>query len=185
MLGKLCLATFAACLAFVGGVRADELLKAVASPAIAAPSSVGSSAAEAQPTDNLYMLCAFYPKQGTCEAVYQRALKDNSISAEAVRAEYTGYARYLNGNSPLTEADRQYLKDNAIRMPYDLSAANQAGLHNVINDPSLDAEAKRAAVNNFLSRAVEAELYCGFNTCEVSGGAALAANSITVRQKNE
>jgi hypothetical protein len=121
------------------------------------------------------MLCAFYPKPGTCEAVYQKALKDNSITAEAVRAEYTGYARYLNGSSPLTDEDRQYLKETGILVPSDLSAVNQAGLHNVINDPAFTADARRAAVNNFLSRAVEAELYCGFNSCETDTSHTAAA----------
>ena len=112
------------------------------------------------------MVCAFYPKPGTCETVYQRAMKDASIAAEAVRAEYTGYARYLDGTGSLTDADRQYLKDNEVTLPPDLSAVNQAGLHHVINDPSLTADVKRVDVNNFLSRAVEAELYCGFNDCK-------------------
>jgi hypothetical protein len=152
MLRNLRLVALAACaMSAGGGLHADELSKA---------------APQARPAEDLYMLCAFYPKQGTCEPVYQRALKDNSISAEAVRAEYTGYARYLKGSSPLTDADRQYLKETGIRVPNDLSAPNQAGLHNVINDPELSADARRAAVNNFLSRAVEAELYCGFNSCQ-------------------
>jgi hypothetical protein len=97
-------------------------------------------------------------------------MKDTSISAQAVRAEYTGYARYLNGTGALTEADRQYLKNNTIIMPPGLSVTNQAGLHNVINDKSLSADARRAAVNNFLSRAVQAELYCTFNDCKPAGG---------------
>jgi hypothetical protein len=168
MLRNLCLATFAACMVSAGGLHAGELSKAKALPAIAVTPSTGPSAAQAKPTEDLYMLCAFYPKPGTCEAVYQRALKDNSITAEAVRAEYTGYARYLNGSSPLTDADRQYLKETGILVPGDLSPANQAGLHNVINDAQLSADARRAAVNNFLSRAVEAELYCGFNSCQES-----------------
>lgn len=115
------------------------------------------------------MVCAFYPKPGTCESVYQQAMKDTSISAQAVRAEYTGYARYLNGTGSLTDADRRYLKDNAVMVPADLSAANQSGLHNVINDPSLNPDARRAAVNNFLSRAVEAELFCSLNDCNSAG----------------
>jgi hypothetical protein len=164
MLRNLCLATLAACVVSAGGLHAGEL------PTAKAPSAntvtAGPSAAQTQPAADLYMLCAFYPKPGTCEAVYQKALKDNSITAEAVRAEYTGYARYLNGSSPLTDADRQYLRETGILVPNDLSPANQAGLHNVINDPALTADARRAAVNNFLSRAVEAELYCGFNNCQ-------------------
>lgn len=165
MLRKLCLAAFACCLTSAGGLQADEISKATGSPTIAVTSAAGSSAASGRAIADLYLLCAFYPKPGTCEAVYQRAMKDDSISAEAVRAEYTGYARYLNGNSVLTEADRQYLKETGILVPNDLSAANQAGLHNVINDPTLSADARRAAVNNFLNRAVEAELYCGFSSC--------------------
>lgn len=129
------------------------------------------------------MVCAFYPKPGTCETVYQRAMKDTSITAQAVRAEYTGYARYLNGTGSLTDTDRQYLKDNGIMVPTDLSIVNQVGLHRVINDPSLTPDLRRAAVNNFLSRAVEAELYCGFNDCKAAdvetattGGRSAAAN---------
>lgn len=125
------------------------------------------------------MVCAFYPKPGTCEEIYRQAMRDNSISAESVRAEYIGYARYLGGAAALTETDRQFLKDNNIRVPEDLSPANQAGLHNVINDASLSAETKSAAINNFLSRAVEAELYCGFNSCDLptreAGGASTAS----------
>lgn len=164
MLRNLCLATLAACVVSAGGLHAGEL--SIAKAPSANTVTAGPSAAQTQPAADLYMLCAFYPKPGTCEAVYQKALKDNSITAEAVRAEYTGYARYLNGRSPLTDEDRQYLKETGILIPSDLSAVNQAGLHNVINDPALTAGARRAAVNNFLSRAVEAELYCGFNSCE-------------------
>jgi hypothetical protein len=121
---------------------------------------------ESRGGEDLYLLCGFYPKPGACEKVYQRALKDTSIAAQAVRAEYLGYARYLTGRGSLTDADRQYLKDNGIWLPADLTGANQAGLHNVINDLSLDPASRRIAVNNFLSRAVQAELYCRFNSCE-------------------
>jgi hypothetical protein len=142
---------------------AEELAKADPAPAIMAQATESKPAASAQ---DLYLVCAFYPKPGTCEEVYRQAMRDNSISAEAVRAEYAGYARYLNGAAPLTEADRRFLRDNGIRVTEDLNSANQAGLHNVINDASLSVDAKRTAVNNFLSRAVEAELYCGFNRCD-------------------
>lgn len=152
-------------LAMAAVATSTQLSIAAGSLAIAVPSSATSSAGQDQPAEDLYMLCAFYPKRGTCEPVYRQALKDKSISAMAVRTEYTGYARYLNGSSPLTESDRQYLKDAGILVPNDLSAANRAGLHNVINDPALTADARRAAVNNFLGRAVEAELYCEFNNC--------------------
>jgi hypothetical protein len=155
MLRSLSLAVLTACTMSVQSLEAEELAKANPLPA-------GTSASG----QDLYMVCAFYPKPGTCEAIYQRAMKDTSITAEAVRAEYTGYARYLNGAASLTDADRQYLQDNGIMVPTDLSAVNQAGLHRVINDPSLTPDVKRGAVNNFLSRAVEAELYCGFNDCK-------------------
>ena len=125
-----------------------NLAKADPAPAITAQATESKSAASAQ---DLYLVCAFYPKPGTCEAVYRQAMHDNSISAEAVRDEYSGYARYLNGAAPLTEADRQFLRDNGIRVPEDLNPANQTGLHNVINDASLSVDAKRTAVNNFLS----------------------------------
>lgn len=159
-------ATLLAGLATAAVATSTQFSMAAGSPTLAVPSSAKSSAGQNRPAEDLYMLCAFYPKRGTCEPVYQQALKDNSISATAVRAEYTGYARYLNGSSPLTEADRQYLKESGILVPNDLSAANRAGLHNVINDPALTADARRAAVNNFLGRAVEAELYCEFNNCQ-------------------
>jgi hypothetical protein len=156
---------------------AEELAKADLTPAITAQATQSKPAASAQ---YLYMVCAFYPKPGTCEDVYRQAMRDNSIGAEAVRAEYTGYARYLSGAAPLTEADRQFLKDNGIRIPEDLAPANQAGLHNVINGVWPSADAKRAAVNNFLSRAVEAELYCGLNRCDTSIGQGAGATTVSL-----
>jgi hypothetical protein len=158
----------------LASAAAEQLAKADPAPVITAQAS--QSGATNSPQD-LYMVCAFYPKPGTCEDVYQRAMRDNSISAEAVRAEYTGYARYLNGAATLNDQDRQLLNDNGIRVPQDLSPTNQAGLHNVINDASLSSDAKRTAINNFVSRAVEAELYCGFNNCEVPARAQASANN--------
>lgn len=157
---------------------AEELAKADTAPAVTAQVAQTKPATSVQ---DLYMICAFYPKPDTCETVYQQAMKDNSISAEAVRAEYTGYARYLTGAASLTETDRQFLKDNGIRVPEDLSPADQAGLHNVINDVSVNGNAKPTAVNNFLSRAVQAELYCGLNSCDGSATESAAAGMVSVR----
>jgi hypothetical protein len=168
MLRTICFAALAAAMP-LQGAPAEELAKANLTQAIAKPAS-STSAGENNSSRDLYLLCAFYPKPGTCERIYGQAMKDTSIWADAVRAEYTGYVRYLGGTANLTDADRQYLKENSIMIPNDLSAANQAGLHNVINDVTLVADAKRAAVNNFVSRAVEAELYCGFNSCGDTGG---------------
>ena len=166
MLRTLSLAVLTACAMSVQSLEAEELAKTNSVPAAVQHSSI--STASSAPGQDLYMVCAFYPKPGTCETVYQRAMKDTSITAQAVRAEYTAYARYLNGTGSLTDADRQYLKDNGILVPTDLSAVNQTGLHYVINDPSLTPDLKRGAVNNFLSRAVQAELYCGFNDCKAA-----------------
>lgn len=163
MLRNLYLTTLAIALATSPGAHAQQMGKADPAPVVAQSGAIPSQA-----PDQLYRMCAFYPKPGTCEEIYRHAMQDSSISAEAVRAEYNGYARYLTGATSLTDVDRQYLKENGIRMPYELSADNQAGLHNVINDPTLDGDAKRAAINNFLSRAVQAELYCSFNSCDDS-----------------
>jgi len=156
---------------------AEEVAKADPAPAIIAQASESKPAAS---TQDLYTVCAFYPKPGTCEEVYQQTMRDNSITAQAVRAEYTGYARYLNGTAALTETDRQFLRDNGIRVSGDLSLTNQAGLHNVINDASLRGDAKRAAVNNFLSRAVEAELYCGLNSCNTPAREGADASALSL-----
>jgi len=129
------------------------------------PQDLKMDARSTAPAADLYSLCAFYPKPGTCEDVYREAMQDETISAQAVKAEYEGYVRYLGGNAALTDADRQYLSRHGIRVPGDLTPANQAGLHNVINDPALSAEARLLAVNNFVSRAIQAELYCSFNHC--------------------
>jgi hypothetical protein len=164
MVQKIWLGALAACMLSAQTPQAAEFTKV--NPMAPVPPSVPASSTQSTSTEDPYMVCAFYPKPGTCEPVYKRAMKDQSISAQAVRAEYTGYARYLHGTTSLTDADRQYLKNSAIIMPPGLSAANQAGLHNVINDTSLSPDARRAAVNNFLSRAVQAELYCSFNDCK-------------------
>jgi len=167
-----------ASLAFVIGAQsvcAAEL--ASAGPIAVATRPVSdSSGLQNSTAQDLYMVCAFYPKPGTCEKVYQQAMKDKSITAEAVRAEYNGYARYLDGSGSLTDADRQWLNNSGVHLPSDLTPANQAGLHNVINDPKIAAEARLTAVNNFLSRAVEAELYCGFNSCDAGAETTASAS---------
>jgi hypothetical protein len=155
----------------IAEAHAADLAKADPAPALTTAST--SSQGESKSFQDFYLLCAFYPKPGICEDVYRHAMTDKDIKAQAVRAEYEGYARYLGNGQSLTDADRQYLRENQIRFPNDLSPADQGGLHNVINDPTLakDADARRGAVNNFLSRAVEAQLYCGLGgSCNIGGG---------------
>jgi hypothetical protein len=118
------------------------------------------------PTD-LFTLCSFYPQGAPCAAVYQQALKDETNpAAHSVRDAVTYYSRYLKNPASFTDQDRAWLKENNITLP-DLDQANMGGLHNVIADPALanNAGARRDAVNNYISRALEAELYCGFNKC--------------------
>jgi hypothetical protein len=120
-----------------------------------------------QTTPDLFSLCSFYPQGAPCPAVYQQALKDEANPASrSVRDAVTYYARYLKTPASFTDQDRAWLKDNAITLP-DLNQANMGGLHNVIADPALanNAGARRDAVNNYISRALEAELFCGFNKC--------------------
>jgi len=143
---------------------------AAATPGRSADNLLNSAGQPAASAQDLYPLCALYPKPGTCEAVYRQALRDDAISAQAVKAEYEGYVRYLGGSATLTETDRQYLRQNGIRIVGDLTPANQAGLHNVINDPALAGQARLLAVNNFVGRAIQAELYCSFNRCSDETG---------------
>lgn len=141
--------------------------------AIAGLSTLPVSSAHVQMVDPdaFYTLCTFYPQDSRCPPVHAHALKDTSPSATAVKDAFDHYARYLKQPSGgLTDEDRQYLRESGIRFPSDLSPANQAGLHNVIHDPALqkDEGARRAEVNNFISRAVSAELYCAFNSCNTT-----------------
>jgi hypothetical protein len=125
----------------------------------------------AQSTDmDRYVLCSFRPQTPSCERVYQLALHDQSPSANSVAAAFEGYGRYVrNAIGPLTDEDRRYLAASDIRLP-DLTPEDQAGLHALLSDPALqkDAAARRVAANNFISRAVQAELYCAFNSCNQS-----------------
>jgi hypothetical protein len=129
----------------------------------------GASAVLAQATEaDRYTYCAFRPQASSCEAVYRHALTDPTPAADAVKAAFEGYGRYVrNANGVLTDDDRRYLVTSGIQLP-DLTPQDQAGLHWVINDPSVqqNADAKRVAVINFLGRAVQAELYCNFNNCK-------------------
>ncbi|HVZ27287.1 MAG TPA: hypothetical protein VG798_01400 [Rhizomicrobium sp.] len=138
---------------------------------VAALSPVPAGAASAQTGDfNSYVQCNFRPQIAACRKLRDGA--ENSPAAEAVKAAYDGYGRYLLAPSAaLTEADRHYLDQNGIRMPEGLSPADLSGLHHVINDPvtAADETARRIAVNNFLTRAVSAELYCSFNSCSPEG----------------
>ncbi len=124
------------------------------------------------PAADLYTLCAFYPQAAPCAALYQQVMRDTgetNPAAISVKQAFEGYGRYLSSaaTSGLSQQDRDYLIANNVRIPDDLNAANKTGLHNVINDPALqaDAEARLRAVNNFIGRARQAELYCHFNSC--------------------
>jgi hypothetical protein len=119
-------------------------------------------------TADVYTLCAFYPQAAPCAALYQQVLTESAPPALAVKQAFEGYARYLGQRETgLTDQDRQYLTANGLRIPDDLDAADKTGLHNVINDPALaaDADARQRAVNNFIGRARQAELFCHFNVC--------------------
>jgi hypothetical protein len=136
--------------------------------------ATASGQAQIPDSASLYIKCTFYPQAGVCDQVYQTAIaeRDNPAAA-AVRDEYDGYGRYLKSTSTaLTPEDVEYLKDNAVDLPEELSPAQLSGLHNVLTDPALqnDAREKNAAINNFLNRAVEADLYCAFNDCGATGG---------------
>jgi hypothetical protein len=142
----------------------------------------GAAAAQDVSPD-LYTMCAFYPQGAPCAALYQRALKESAPPASAVRQAFEGYARYLTGSGGgLSDADKAWLTANGILIPVDLNSANQGGLHNVINDPALLAkpEERLRAVNNFIGRARQAELYCHFNGCgaPISDRAAEAAGEV-------
>jgi len=88
-----------------------------------------TSWAQGMDTASLYTKCAFYPQANVCEEVYKVALSDrDNPAAEAVRAEYEGYGRYLKSNgTQLTAEDLDYLGSNGIRLPESLSPAKQAG----------------------------------------------------------
>jgi hypothetical protein len=143
-----------------GNMKLFRLLAATGLAALA----WGSAAAQS----DLYTLCAFYPQGTPCEGVYRQSLTDTAPPAQAVQQAWLGYARYLKNAAPgLTDQDREFLRQNAIQLPADLSAADLGGLHNVIADPGLKtADDKRQAVNNFINRALEAEIYCGFHNCK-------------------
>ena len=114
-----------------------------------------------------YAACSLYPQGAGCEQVYRQALKDSSPWALPVREAFHKYARYLKmPAAELTPEDHRWLKDNDIPLPV-LSPVNRSGLHNLLHDQTIkDGADKRSAVNNFIGRAVQAELYCSFNSCE-------------------
>lgn len=135
---------------------------AAAAPAITDPAAIPT------PTENrATYLCIFAPQPGQCDAVYRKALHDASPEGSSVRDAYEHYARYLKGENTLTDVDRQYLKASQTSVPDDLSPMQTSGLHNVINDPALARTAgdRKAAVTNYLSRAEEANIYCGLESC--------------------
>ena len=136
--------------------------------------AAASSAMAENAAPDRYVRCSFYPQGKGCDQTYQLALRDPSPGAASVPDAFEHYARYLKPASEgLTEDDKLYLKQNEIRVPSDLEAADLAGLHNVIHDPILvgNEAAKRTAVNAFIARAVQAELYCGISECRDDGAA--------------
>lgn len=162
--------TLTAARQILGGIltRKANLLGAALALALL-PVPGAAFAQSAQPAVDVYTLCSFYPQGAPCAALYRQAQNDTSPAALSVRRAFEGYARYLGnaGAAGLTAQDRDYLTANGVPVPDDLSPANQTGLHNVINDPALAANAAERwrAVNNFIGRARQAELYCHFNSC--------------------
>ena len=150
-------------------------------PALAAFLATAPPAAAQATAPDPATLCAFRPQSPPCEALYRKALAEpDDPGAQAVKAAMEGYGRYVkNAKGGLTDQDHRFLAQNGIPLPPgDLTEEDQAGLHAVINDPafSADADAHQRAVNNFLSRAVQAELFCAFNICAAAPDAgALAA----------
>lgn len=114
-----------------------------------------------------YTLCAFHPQSAPCEQLNRQIEKETAPQAQAVRQAWLGYARYLkNPAAALTGQDHIWLQENGISPPVDLSDDDLSGLHYVLADMALkDTADRRNAVNNFISRAREAEIFCGFNTC--------------------
>ncbi len=150
-------------------------------PAVAAQEQPSKAQATTD-TFALYTRCSFRPQSPGCAAVYQKALTQKGPDASAVRQAFHDYARYLTPTgSGLTVTDRQFLDDSSITLPSGLTDADLAGLHNVINDPAFAANkaARQAAVNNFLSRAVEAGLYCDLGSCKNNPHTALPAGTDT------
>ncbi len=98
-------------------------------------------------------------------------------AAASALAEYQGYARFLKTDiRALTDDDKSYLKANAVPLPDMLTPQQLGGLHGVINDPVLqgDSDLRLRAVNDFLSRAVQAHMYCALHasaSCQTAGEA--------------
>ena len=69
------------------------------------------------------------------------------------------------GADSLTNSDLQYLSDNRIRIPNDLSKVQTGGLHRVINEQrtSRDAATLEKQVNYYLNLAVEQTIHCAIN----------------------
>jgi hypothetical protein len=119
------------------------------------------------PNADPYVQCSFRPQTNGCDTLWKNG-DDGNPASQSVKAAYDGYGRYLRDPAAnLTDEDRRYLTNNTIRLPDELTGADLSGLHHVINDPALtkDEAARLSAVNNFLNRAVAAQLYCGFNAC--------------------
>ena len=137
-----------------------------ATVAVVTPPS-GSRPASGAVTKPLTYICIFAPDPVKCEPVYRNALKDPSPESTSVRESYEHYAKYLKDpHNTLSDADRQFIKANAIQMPDDLTPAQLSGLHAVINDRVTGgAEDRKAAVVNYLLRAGEANIYCGIESC--------------------
>ena len=113
--------------------------------------------------------CAFRPQSESCQAIYQHSLGDPAPTAVSVKDAFENYGRYVRAaKGPLTDEDRRYLAANNIALPPDLNAEDAAGLHELIHENSQNGSvASIRAINGFISRAVQAELYCYFNTCQM------------------
>jgi len=69
------------------------------------------------------------------------------------------------GADALTNTDLQYLSDNRIRIPNEVSKVQIGGLHRVINEPKTqkDAVTREKEVNYYLDLVVEQTIHCAIN----------------------
>jgi hypothetical protein len=147
---------------------AHELHKSLAAGIFALALAASPDQGHAAQSD-LLVTCTFVPQNPACASLYENTQQDSSPAAMAARQAFERYAHYLTPQrTDLTEQDRRYLKDNDIALPFELNQANRAGLHNVINDPSLKDADRRDAAKAFVSYAVRAELYCGLRDCSAA-----------------
>lgn len=98
-----------------------------------------------------------------CASVAPDAVRAQDVDSPLTQQQFDDYEQ--GAAVGLGDSDLQYLADNQIRIPNELSPAQLGGLHRVVSDPKTqkDPATRKMQVDYYLNLAVKQTIQCAIN----------------------